>query len=173
MTVVTLRSQFGLRCSCLSSFVCELKFMGDTVVAGIRDLLHITLHLWDLSGSSGCAKCPDCVCATCEPIVQEKVPEALTIALSFAQQRCSGTTSTTTALSGSCWPFSLFWIGFTVGAVVVSVLLVTVALCLWCCRHSASPSAGYPPVGGVSRQLSLADGEPANPRTLRQAGLLR
>ena len=173
MTVVTLRSQFGLRCSGLSTFVCELKLMSETVFTGIRDLLHITLHLWDLSGSGGCAKCPDCVCATCEPIVQEKVPEALTIALTFAQQQCSGTTSTTTTLNSSCWPFSLFWIGVTVGAVVASVLLVTFAFCLRCCRDSTSQPARSPPVCGISRQLSLADGEPANPRTLRQAGLLR
>ena len=148
------------------------------------NFVHLTLHLWDLSGSTACAKCPDCVCAICEPIVQERVPEALTIALSFAQQQCSGTTSTTTALSGSCWGFWLFWIGVTVGTVVTSVLLVSLAFCLRCCRHSTTPSAShqpkvapplvsYPPVGGIARQLSLADGEPANPRTLRQAGLLR
>ena len=146
--------------------------------------MHLTLHLWDLSGSPGCAKCPDCVCAICEPIVQEKVPEALTSALSFAQQQCSGTTSTTTSLSGSCWGFWLFWVGVTVGAVAASILLVSLAVCLRCCRHSTTLPAGhqpvavsppitYPPVGGVARQLSLAAGEPANPRTLRQAGLLR
>ena len=148
------------------------------------NFLHLTLHLWDLSGSTSCARCPDCVCAVCESIVQERVPEALTSALAFAQEQCSGTTSTTTSLSSSCWGFWLFWLGVIVGAAVTSILLVSLAFCLRCCWHSTTSSASqqpvaalslisYPPVGGIARQLTLADGEPANPRTLRQAGLFR
>ena len=155
-----------LACSCIC------LFMGDVLLPGLRDFIHLSLHLWDLSGNTACPKCPDCVCAACEPFIQERVPEALTAALSFAQSQCSGSTSTTTALPSSCWSFSLFWIGFCVGAVVAGTFLVSLACCLRCCRSANSHSV-HPSISGTTRQLTLSDGEPANPKTLKQLGFLR
>ena len=149
--------------------------MGESVFGAVRDITHLALHFWDLTGSTECHKCPDCVCPLCKPILQEKVPEALTQALAFAQVQCSVTTSTTTLLSVQGWSFSLFWLGFALGIFVATVVLCSCAVCLRCFRGASTSvtSPTLPPVGGVSRQLSLSEGEPVNPRTLRQLGLVQ
>ena len=79
--------------------------MGDPLLAAFRDIVHLGLHLWDLSGTPACPQSADCVCAACEPIIQERVPEALTTALAFAQSQWFVVHS----YSGLC----IMWVGST------------------------------------------------------------
>ena len=142
--------------------------------------LHLTAHLldWILPYTRG-SVCPACVCNTAEPIVVERVPEAVTSALNFAQQQCLSPSSAAAAGSSSCWSFSLFWLGVAVG------LLVTVVFCLLLSAgHRAwqrliagsseeDPRATAPRPSTSQRVQAITDGEPANPRTLRQLGIVR
>ena len=55
------------------------------LISGVRDLVHLSLHFYELTGTGkATAYCPDCVCGSCVPEVQERVPEAVTSAMAFA-----------------------------------------------------------------------------------------
>ena len=142
----------------------------------VFDIGHILLHSWELVFSPPSAKCPDCICAVCPVLTQEKIPEALTSALRFAQAQCLQPSSVTS--TDTTWSYSLFWLGLLVGCVSSSVCWGLFILLSKCIRGSfTSPRPVQPapqplPVPQVNNSLALGD-EPANPRTLRQLGLLR
>ena len=142
----------------------------------LRDTAHLLLHLLDFSSlwTGKSPGCPDCVCPVCQPVIQERVPEALTSALSFAQQHCLGTVSTpSTSTNG--WTFTLFWWGVLVGSLVTSL---TWSICLvvyraWLCAFSSSATSPSPTSARPRPSLADAGDEPANPRTLRELGIIR
>ena len=142
----------------------------------ICDLVHLGLHSLNLLGSSSCPRCPDCVCPSCPIITNEVVPPAVSSALQFAQDQCLSKTSAPSTSPSVDWSYSFFWVGLLLGACISSVLWILVLCLARCCRggirssSSAASSSRLPPVGGTA--LALSD-EPANPRTLRQLGLLR
>ena len=148
-----------------------------------KEVVHFGLHIFDLTWSrSSCPACPACACGDCTPIIQEKVPEALTAALTFAQERCSSSSEASAACSEG-WTFSLFWFGLVSGVILSSVLWTLFILAARGIRTASSPgsssSSASAPVTSASTEvaqrppLALAEGEPANPRTLRALGLVR
>ena len=150
--------------------------MVDAVlIGGIRDLVHLSLHFYEFTGfGKASLHCPDCICAACLPLVQEKVPEAITSALAFAQAHCLSTTSTTTSSTPSSgWSFDLFWWGCLVGFVVTNSLWVFFLCALRCLRSASSTrSSGPSSVPTLSLQ-NLIESEPVNPTRLRELGLIR
>ena len=145
------------------------------LISGFRDFVHLSLHIFELSGlGKGTAYCPDCVCGSCVPVVQEKVPEAITSALAFAQSHClSTTTSTTTTFPSSGWSFNLFWLGCLVGFVVTSGLWVLLLCARRCLRPATSARTSVPravPTLALQNQL---EAEPVHPARLRELGLIR
>ena len=147
----------------------------------LPEILHASVHIvewfWPLPRAPGC---PACVCNAGEPLVIEKVPEAVTSALHFAQQQCSAPTQPSDTSAHSCWSFSLFWVGLVTGIAVASVLVCSAHLCIRTVKRigSETESSEDKPIStprpqSSTRVVALADGEPANPRTLRQLGILR
>ena len=142
--------------------------------------LHLTAHLldWILPYSRG-SSCPDCVCKSSEPIIVERVPEAVTSALNFAQQQCQAPPGSALGNSSSCWSFSLFWLGVVIGLLTALsfCLLLSVSHRAWQRLATAAPEDSSRSVvqrpSTTPRVAALADGEPANPRTLRQLGIVR
>ena len=150
--------------------------MVDAGLTGaIRDLVHLSLHFYEFTGfGKASSLCPDCVCGACVPLVQEKVSEAITSALAFAQAHCLSTISTTTSSAlSSGWSFNLFWWGCLAGFVVTSSLWVFLLCALRCLRPSrAARAAASSPVPTLALQ-NLLEAEPANPTRLRELGLIR
>ena len=147
----------------------------------LKEVVHIGVHLLDFIRPA--ARCPDCVCEAAAPIVREVVPEALTSALRFAQDHCISPRSPSRSPS-ECWSFSLFWWGLILGIFFTISLVVGIAFlrrCLISCGSStaasdseASPAQLKPQaIASPAPALALADGEPANPGTLRHLGILR
>ena len=144
------------------------------------EILHATVHLveWFWPFQRG-PTCPACVCNAGEPVIVERVPEAVTSALQFAQQQCSSPASSSDTSGSSCWSFSLFWIGLIAGFVIALVLSIVIVLCIRAVRRlcteneTTEDKPTSTPRATSSRVIALADGEPANPRTLRQLGILR
>ena len=134
--------------------------------------LHLTAHLldWILPYTRG-SGCPACVCNSADPIVVERVPEAVTSALNFAQQQCLSPGSSAAAGASSCWSFSLFWLGLAVGLVIAVVLCVLLSAGLRAVQKlttasaEESPRAAAPRPSTSQRVAAISDGEPANPRT--------
>ena len=145
------------------------------LLTGFRDLVHLTLHFYELTGfgKSG-SHCPDCVCGSCVPVIQEKVPEAITSALAFAQSHClSSTSSTTTSTLTSGWSFNLFWWGCLVGFVVSTFVWVLLLGTLRCLRSATTGRAAGPNPPRALALQNQSESEPANPTTLRELGLIR
>ena len=147
----------------------------------LKELAHIGLNLIDFIRPA--ARCPDCVCEVATPIVREVVPEALSSALRFAQEQCAPGGSGKNS-SSHCWSFSLFWWGLCVGAFLAFSVVVGLALLRRLLSSGSSGSALAVPeaqplprpaqvLASPAAPLALGDGEPANPRTLRQLGILR
>ena len=145
------------------------------LITGFRDLVHLTLHFYELSGiGKSASHCPDCVCGSCVPVIQEKVPEAITSALAFAQSHClSSTSSTTTSILSSGWSFNLFWWGCLVGFVVTSFVWVLLLCTLSCLRSATTGRAAGPNAAPPLALQNQLEAEPANPTTLRELGLIR
>ena len=147
----------------------------------LREVAHLGLHLFDFVRPG--ARCPDCVCEVAAPIVREVVPEAISSALRFAQEQCAPPGSVKSS-SSHCWNFSLFWWGLWVGVFLAFSIVVGLALLRRLLSSgssgsaTAAPEAQPPPrpaqvLASPAAPLSLGDGEPVNPRTLRQLGLVR
>ena len=145
------------------------------LISGIRDFVHLSLHFFELSGlNKGTAYCPDCVCGSCVLVVQEKVPEAVTSALAFAQSHCLSTTSSTTIASPSSgWSFNLFWLGCLVGFLVTSGLWILLLCALRCLRPVTSARASVPTAVPTLALQNQLESEPVNPTKLRELGLIR
>ena len=151
--------------------------MDVSLLTSLREIGHLVLHVLDWTRASpSCAVCPDCVCSNGLAVGQEKVTEALASALTFAQERC-GTSGESGPVNNHSWSFNFFWLGLCCGFVLASVCWIAFTLGVRALRSIAGPS---PPVDNsaprLGRTLSLADaadGEPANPRTLRLQGLVR
>jgi hypothetical protein len=142
----------------------------------IFDLVHLGLHSVNLLGDSSCPKCPDCICPSCPIITNEVVPPAVSSALQFAQDQCLSKVQASSPAPSVDWSYSLFWLGLILGICISSVLWIFLLCLARCCRGGAAasssslPTSTLTPVGGIP--FALSD-EPANPRTLRQLGLLR
>ena len=147
----------------------------------LKEIAHLGLHLFDLVRLA--AGCPDRVCEVAAPIVREIVPEALTSALRFAQEQCAPTGSAK-GPSSHCWSFFLFWWGVGVGIFLAFSLVVGLA---WLRSLSDSGSSfstsavpeaqplarPAPTLSPPAAPLAVGDGEPTDPKTLRQLGFLR
>ena len=145
------------------------------LIGAIRDLVHLSLHFYEFTGfGKASPHCPDCVCGACVPLVQEKVSEAITSALAFAQAHCLSTISTTTSSAlSSGWSFNLFWWGCLAGFVVTSSLWVFLIYALRCLRSTSSTFSSPPNSVPTLSLRNLIESEPANPTRLRELGLIR
>ena len=135
------------------------------LITGIRDIVHISLHFFELTGiGKASSHCPDCVCGSCVPVVHEKVPEAITSALAFAQAHCLSTTSSSTTVSSSSgWSFNLFWWGCLALSLFTSFLWVLLLCALRCFRSATtSRTSGPRSVPTLALQDQL-ESEPVNP----------
>ena len=125
------------------------------------ELLHLTSHLLGVFYPG----CPPCSCSCGEASVVHQVPTALTFALDFCHAsvtRCQEWAPDYT------FSFSLFWLGFFLG------ILVTIFVFVLLFRLQRQPErqaeAPRPAAAGVPQLGPL---EPANPRQLRELGLIR
>ena len=141
--------------------------MSDPLFSALTSAIHICFHAADWFRAA--PRCPACVCGErCE------AQEALTTALLFAQDQCKTSAPRTKDPDhspGSSWSF-LFWLGFVCGIVVSLVCLIALRLFV---RVLSRDRPEPPNVTFLRRaaQGAIADGEPANPATLRQLGLVR
>ena len=143
--------------------------------------VHIVAHLLEFVLPIGRdTGCPACVCNPSEPVIVEKVPEAITSALNFAQQQCQAHSASGQGADSSCWSFSLFWVGVLAGTLLTLGFCVVLSASYRAFQRlvatGRSEETNQPAVQRASstpRVAALADGEPANPRTLRQLGIVR
>ena len=148
--------------------------MVEGLVAALPNIFHLALHIEDFLAPS--SRCPYCVCSVPKASNFEAT-EALASALRFTQQQCqlsSTKASETVPPAESSWSF-LFCLGFVCGICFSVLVIFVIRLCartlggLQGQQHP--PPAVVPPQRLV--QPALTEGEPANPTTLRQLGLLR
>ncbi len=142
----------------------------------LREVGRLVLQVLDCTRTSpSYPLCPHCVCGNGVLLDQGKVTEALASALTFAQERCG--TSGEPGPHNRGWSFNLFWLGLCCGFVLASVCLITLTLGVRTLRAVAGPSPSVdnsaPRLGRTLSLADAADGEPANPRTLRMQGLVR
>ena len=148
--------------------------MVEGIVAALPNIFHLALHITDFIAPS--ARCPDCVCSV-PSAANFEATEALTSALRFAQQQCHNSpakASETSSVPGFSWSF-LFWLGFVFGICFSVLVIFVIRLCLRAIgglhpQQNPAPAVAQPQ---LLAQRTLTEGEPANPATLRQLGLLR
>ena len=107
------------------------------------ELFHVPLHSWDFLFSPTVARCPDCVCAKCPVLTQDKIPEAVTTALKFAQDQCLRSVPQTG--NTSQWSFSLFWAGLLAGFFLASCFWALCILVAKCFRGSVQQQVQQQP----------------------------
>ena len=106
--------------------------------------------------------CPDCSC-TCGTGVG--IGSELTTALKSSLDFCHSVVAECKGGPRTSYSFSLFWLGFFTGI----LLVLGIFLLLWFRRRPASTTTPT----GPATQRPLAISEPANPKRLRELGLIQ
>ena len=134
------------------------------------DVGHLILHLSTYLLPS----CPNCVCACAEAAVTQVVPDSVDRALKF----CHGIAATCSQppAQQSSWSLSLlFWIGFIsgIGFCVLTFLGYSFVKRLLTKNANTTTNTGaaLPPIPLAAPVNTVV--EPANPRVLRELGILR
>ena len=129
-------------------------------------------------------RCQDLVCPDqpviekASPVVEKSLDFALTSLEACKASRASAPSEachTARAPEQHCYYFSLFWVGFICGSVVVVTLLLLVRFVrnLLFTPAAAPEPAALQALPAAAAAAPVRVIEPANPNTLRQLGLLR
>ena len=132
------------------------------------DVAHFVLHL----GTYLLPNCPSCSCSCPSPTVTEHVPASIGQALDFCHNIAKSCHHTESSAPESSWSLILlFWLGFFCG-----ILVCAGAWCLlqFVKRVLVGDSAAPATTGGARLAVEAPlVAEPANPKRLRELGIIR